>query len=519
MAFQGLKIRHKKSIAGLTQELAGMVLATSTEVARAQAAEAQLGSDIAAEAARAQGVEGSLGNLVTENKTSLVNSINELHQDAINEKAFKDTSLSAVNTRIDTEINDRTAGDLNLQNQINLLETASGGDTAALQTALADEIARATTAEQANGAAITSEVGTRISEITRVEGLISQEATNRTNEDLAIDGRLDIIEAGMTAGTLWKGSVENVSDLDGLDESAQVDGFAYSVTSQNDAYVYTSTSAGDYQPVGYTGGFIKFADFTEISQLVNGEEARAVAAEGVLTTALANEIADRVAADAAHTQLITDEVTRSTAEDATLNAALAAEVTARENGDTNLQTQIDNLGGTTGAADAIQDSRLDVIEGDYTVAGSVEKALFDAKAYADTEKLAKSMNLADVADVPAARINLDVMSTSEISEAIRLGGSVPIFDTVVVSGDKVTFTEVPKNGVIFGGVIEVEYTENGYMITDRVTANPDPADATGKVFILDVETSNMYDTNEASATYIYVEDASGIDGGVDGSTI
>lgn len=80
-------------------------------------------------------------------------------------------------------------------------------------------------------------------------------------------------------------------------------------------------------------------------------------------------------------------------------------------------------------------SRLDVIEGANTISGSVAKALLDAKAYADTNKLDKAQNLADVADVVAARTNLDIDSSDEVTNKIlaaklQLGTNHSVADIV-----------------------------------------------------------------------------------------
>ncbi len=58
--------------------------------------------------------------------------------------------------------------------------------------------------------------------------------------------------------------------------------------------------------------------------------------------------------------------------------------------------------------------RLDVIEGDITISGSVAKALLDAKAHANDNKLDKAQNLADVANITTARTNLGIYSTNEV---------------------------------------------------------------------------------------------------------
>ena len=187
-----------------------------------------LQTNIDNEVLRASGVEGSLANLTTTDKTNLVAAVNEL-------KVLAGNGVQGVQDALDNEILRAT--------------TAEG----VLTTAINDEILRATGAET------------------------------------ALDGRLDVIEAGLVSGIFWKASFDTLAELESAlstNESTIEAGWAYYVKSENDGYVVVAENDGDYVPTSWTSkSLIKFADYTELSGLVNTERDRAIAAEGVLTSA------------------------------------------------------------------------------------------------------------------------------------------------------------------------------------------------------------------------------------------
>ncbi len=185
-----------------------------------------LQNNIDAEALRATTVEGNLNDLTTTDKTNLVSAVNEL-------KTLAGTGVQGVQDALDAEILRSTNADNKLTED------------------LASEITRATEAET------------------------------------ALDDRLDIIEAGLVAGIFWKASFETLADLElalSSNETTTETGWAYYVKSENDGYVVVAENDGDYVPSTWTTkSLIKFADYTELSGLVNTERDRAIAAEGVLT--------------------------------------------------------------------------------------------------------------------------------------------------------------------------------------------------------------------------------------------
>ncbi len=131
------------------------------------------------------------------------------------------------------------------------------------------------------------------------------------------------------------------------------------------------------------------------------EETRALAAEGVLQDNIDSEAATRLAADNTLQDNIDAEETARINADLSLGSDLAAETTralaaegvlqdnidseetARINADNALSSDLSDEAATRLAADDALDARLDIIEGDATTVGSIEKALADAKAYTD----------------------------------------------------------------------------------------------------------------------------------------
>ena len=311
------------------------------------------------------------------------------------------------------------------------------------------EKARAEAAEGVNAAAITAEETARISgddgEKTRAEAAeaalqvnIDAEASARTSADSALSGRLDTVEGGLVAGVVWKDSLADLAALDALTEGSVTVGWAYYVVDQKDVFVCVD-SAGDRQPSGWSSkGFIKIADFTELSGLVSSEESARQSADSTLQANIDSEASSRTSADStatsdrgairtefaaadaglqtaidavqadvnqnesdsdsAHASATTDRGsirTEFAAADSTISASVTAEANTRASADTSLQSNITaeetralaaegvNAAAITAeassraSADSALDARLDTLEGDSNTAGSVAKAIAD----------------------------------------------------------------------------------------------------------------------------------------------
>ena len=120
---------------------------------------------------------------------------------------------------------------------------------------------------------------------------IKNEATARMNADTSLSDRLNAVEGTLTSGVAWKGSVQNLDELDKMNENSIIAGQAYYVHDEKDVYVVLEGTDGDYKPTAYTKkSFLKIADFTELSGLVAAEKNRALASEAALNASIDTEI-------------------------------------------------------------------------------------------------------------------------------------------------------------------------------------------------------------------------------------
>ena len=232
------------------------------------------------------------------------------------------------------------------------------GQSVALTQELSDEIDRAVDAEGVLTADLAAEVSARSAADTALSSSITAEVNARIAGDSA---------------TL--ASAQSYADTKIADLVASAPAVLDTLKELSDAL------GGDQNFAATISGQIGAANTA-----VQAEETRAMEAEGLLQDAidevegdLAQELIDRAAAVSA----VQGEV------DA-LEIALSAEQTRAEGVEAGLQDQIDALSGGSGSGSvslSSLDERLDVLEGDATVEGSVAKAESDAKAYADAAVL------------------------------------------------------------------------------------------------------------------------------------
>jgi hypothetical protein len=417
----GKLLRNKTSILGLTQDLEDRILFTDI-VDGLDSNEA--GKPVSAKQARI------LDEKVTAEVTERTQALTDLVGGASagfdtlakieSEIVSSGTDLTSLTEALNTEVSDRTNAIASVQTGLDAEVTRATGIEAGLRADINAEVARATTADQ-----------------------------NHSD-------RLGLIEAGQVAGTIWKGSVVNVVDLDAIDESTLKAGFVYYVSTQKDAYVVVEGLTGDYQSAGFVNySWLKFADYTELSGLVDDERDRAQAAETVLTGNLATEVSDREEAVTTVQLNLNSEISRATDAETVLTTSLTDEVTR---------------------ATAAEATKLNI-----------------------------AANLSDLADAGTARININVYSKTETDNLIKAGGGVPINDTVVVgavSSNKLVLNNSPKDGVVFFGVARVFMADGTY---DEVQITLDSGDTTGKTFTVNGNTAGEYDTLSAQVCYLYEE--------------
>ena len=93
---------------------------------------------------------------------------------------------------------------------------------------------------------------------------------------------MDNIESTIATGSAIKGAFNTLADLATLTESTLQEGWIYGIRSTNDVYVYSnSTTSYDYQPAGWTGGFIHFLNVSDVTNIVATETAARIAADNL----------------------------------------------------------------------------------------------------------------------------------------------------------------------------------------------------------------------------------------------
>lgn len=264
-----------------------------------------------------------------------------------------------------------------------------------------DEEARALAAEGVLDSKIDQEISDR-------QSAVSAEQSARESADSNLQGQIDTEKGRIDAILL-------ASDAD-KDSFAEIVSLINSVDTENDqafaSYVLSNDAALAQEVSDRQSG-----DSTLQSNL-DAEEARALAAEGVLQSNIDQEVSDRQAAVSA------EESARQSA-DSDLSDRLdvleADPVTKTYVDDevSGLQSQLDSLGSSSAgdlasetaareAADNALDARLDVLEGADSVEGSVAKAEKDAKDHADSI----------VASEQAAREAADSSLQSQINDIL-----------------------------------------------------------------------------------------------------
>ena len=171
-------------------------------------------------------LDTTLPKQISDETTARVAAINalqgELADDIAQEVVDRDTAIAAAKTELTTvinkEVSDRKAADTQVRT-----------DLEAAVELVAEELRGADTTLQNN---ITKEVNDRKGEITRIEGLISDEAATRAQADTTVNAKVDSHIGnksnphGVTKAQVGLGNVNNTSDADKPVSTAQATAIA-----------------------------------------------------------------------------------------------------------------------------------------------------------------------------------------------------------------------------------------------------------------------------------------------------
>lgn len=455
----------------------------------------------------------------------------DLAQEVVDRQTAVTNEATARSNAVTAEATARSASDSTLQSNINAEETARIAGDNSLQNNIDSETSRAQGAE------------------TVLQSNIDNEKTQRQNTDGQHENRISAIESGLVAGIRWKAVLADMSELDALVEGDVEAGWGYYVGADKDVYVVIDTGDGDHQPANWnTKSFLKFADFAEVTGMINAEKTRAQAAESALSGDIAAEATRATTAEGTLQTNLTAEVTRATAAEqgittslATKEAQLQSNIDAENTRATGEEARIEGL-----VTQEVIDRQSAVTqeknraEGEETrIEGLVTTEISDRIAAVLVEKnralaaesglqtsittLTTNLNAAILAE-ETARITADngIKSRLDVIEgSAETSGSIlnavatvnqNIVDavlkpklegmggTLLVVGDTVTVSnsiENGVNGVTFGEVIVYAGDNDSEAIAVNV------ASVAGSVITLAVGTASEFDGKQCKVHYFY----------------
>lgn len=246
----------------------------------------------------------------------------------------------------------------------------SAEESARMAAVSAEESARmaAVSAEQTARQSADSTLQSNINaEASSRAAAVSAEESARTAADDALDGRLDVIEGADTvAGSVAKAEKDSKAYADTKDallqgQIDQLDGYTLDLRNDLDTEVSDRQSAVSAEQTARQA-----ADSTLQSGLDAEQSARIAADSTEQTARMAAVSAEQTARQAADTAEQSARQAADAAEQSARVAAIVAEESARM------------------AADSALDARLDIVEGNDSVSGSIAKSLKDSKDYTDT---------------------------------------------------------------------------------------------------------------------------------------
>ena len=393
--------------------------AIQAELDTAEAAIVVNATAISDEETRALGVEGTLSTTIGNNDTQVRSDF-----------AAADLSIQQELDATQTGAGLSAAGAYVAPTTSNFHDTATSLASAdmKLDTAIKAEETRALAAELVNTNAVSAEA-------TTARAAEALNATAITTENTRATG---------VEGTLSTDIAANLTEI-----TATQSGAGLSVAG---AYVAPTTS--NYHN---TATSLASADM-KIDAALKAEADRALAAEGVNTTAISDEATRAGIAEDANTTAITTEATTARAAElanansiSTVSANLATEITDRTNADASLQTQVDFITSNVDAASL--DSLTEIVSAFQTADGDLLTTVTSNTTAITTEATtARAAELANAnlvaAEATTARAAEGVNAAAVTSEETRALAAEGILTTAVD-------TKVAKSGSTMTGVLNM----------------------------------------------------------------
>lgn len=273
----------------------------------------------------------------------------------LNSEISRATAAEGVlTTNLASEISRATTAEADLQSQINTEVTARQNAIISVQSDLADEVTRATAAEGVLQSNIDDEETRALAAEAVLQSNINQEISDRIADvnaeqsraeaaELALDGRLDVLEADPTTKTYVDGQVSTLQgEINNI--ISNVDPAA--LDSLTEIVAAFQTADGDLLAAIN-------ALSTGSSSALNAEIARATAAEAAIASDLADEITRATTAEGVIASDLASEISRATAAEGVLTSDLASEVSRATAAESALDVRVDVLESVTWARHSV----------------------------------------------------------------------------------------------------------------------------------------------------------------------
>jgi hypothetical protein len=311
----------------------------------------------------------------------------------------RETAITTAYTSADTTLQ------ANINTEKSRIDAIMSASTSDADT-FAEIVSLVNSVDTTNDSALGTEISNRTSADSTLQTNIDNEASTRASADTALDGRLDTLE-GTGVGSVAKALADAQSYADTAEADAIASAEAKDVVRANAASADATAKANQALVDAKA-----YADTAEVDAkaYTDTRETAITTAYQAYSDTQKSRIDAIMSASTSDADTFAEIVSLVNSVDTTNDNGLSAEISARVN------------------ADSALSGRLDVVEG--TGAGSVAKALVDAKAYADqAEADAETAAAADAtskanaalasAQSYADQAEVDAIASAEAKDVVR----------------------------------------------------------------------------------------------------
>jgi hypothetical protein len=332
----------------------GQVASLQSQIDDADAYAISVADDLAQEIVDRTSADTTLQNNIDAEESARISADTTITNNLNSEISRATAAEGVLTTNLASEVSRAQTAEADLQSQINTEVTARQNAIISVQNDLSDEVTRATAAEGVLQTNIDAEETRALAAEGVLQSNINQEISDRIADvdaeqsraeaaELALDGRLDVLEADPTTKTYVDGQVSTlqgeINNIISNVDPAALD----SLTEIVDAF---QTADGDLLAAIN-------ALSTGSSSALNAEIARATAAEAAIASDLADEISRATAAEGVIASDLASEISRATAAEGVIASDLASEISRATAAESALDVRVDVLESVTWAKHSV----------------------------------------------------------------------------------------------------------------------------------------------------------------------